>query len=363
MVTPIQFLDDALRAIPDPWTTPRLKIEPFTGSRINRSAHVDVMGNGSSVDPKIAYGVADARGMPPPNAPDVQYELPINIISQPETSFYSTSLPDLGVPTHSTQGTQGILPGILIPENASLGQQFTEGLQRGFTKQMGDSGGYSQSIFKSFPRPQDETDLGLLGKAGVILGGIGGDAAGHGTRKLFWNVHPEDVTNTMGKAFLRDAGAPRVAQLTGAYGAALGLGLGSGNYNPLNIAEGGRAAGYQANNPTEEDPTKSTSPLYDMVVARGLLGQRGKLLPWEQFHAERPDVSYEKYADYKDYMFNKDPGLLNKMTLGLAKGTLDGINGPELSVMGYGITPLGAAAALGTLGAVAMGAKRIANLR
>ena len=82
-----------------------------------------------------------------------------------------------------------------------------------------------------------------------------------------------------------------------------------------------------------------------MLIDRGFLGKRGRLLPWEQFRQERTDIPYEQYEKYQNYLRNKDENALRDMTGGLLKGTLDGINGPELSVMGYSVTPTGALAA------------------
>jgi hypothetical protein len=127
----------------------------------------------------------------------------------------------------------------------------------------------------------------------------------------------------------------------------------SGNYNPLNLMEGGRAAGYQAVTPTDEDLTKSENPVLDMALYRGMFGRSGKLLPWEQFHQERPDVAFEDFDAYKQYL--REPGFL-----GLAKATGEGIDGPEARVMGYRVTPLGVLSAAGVLGG-AIAAGRLAR--
>ena len=89
-----------------------------------------------------------------------------------------------------------------------------------------------------------------------------------------------------------------------------------------------------------------------MTVQRGLLGRTGRLLPWEQFRQERPDVDYETYAKYQDYL--KDQGIL-----GIAKGTLDGVDGAEARIVGYRVTPMGAIAAGSVLGGAALLAKTL----
>lgn len=179
-------------------------------------------------------------------------------------------------------------------------------------------------------------DKPLLQKVGVGVGRVAGDIVGQGTRKWFWNMHPEDMTATYGKqAMSRWANAsPLLARVT-AYGATNALGILSGNHNPLNFAEGGRPAGFEAISEDPDDPRKSTNPATDYLLYRGMFGRGGRVLPWEQFHAERPDVSYETYDNYKQYL--REPGFL-----GLVKGTMDGLDGPEAQVMGYRVTPAGA---------------------
>lgn len=191
----------------------------------------------------------------------------------------------------------------------------------------------------------------IASELGLVLGRLGADAAGFGTRKYFWNMNPEDFMGTYAGRIL---GSPDVLELMGLEhtnglaqsiraGTAIGLGLGVGNWNPLNLAEGGRPAGFEAVSADENDPRKSTQPVVDLLVSRGLLGRNGRILPWEQFTQERPDVTYAEYQAYKDYLYNRDPGLLNKATLGLVKGTPEGIDGesPELRILGYRVTPEG----------------------
>lgn len=207
---------------------------------------------------------------------------------------------------------------------------------------------YSKSIlFDRAPKTR-YANLDNIGNAGFVGGRIVADLYGNGTRKYLWNIQPEDLVNTEGKAIMNHAGSSRTAQLAIPYAATLALGVGSGNYNPLNVMQGGRPDGFSAINPSN-DPRESTSPVYDIAIERGMLGRRGRLLPWEQFHEERPDISFDKYDKYQRYLTNKDPNMLRTMTGGLAKGTLDGINGPEVSVMGYSVNPLGAAAAAGII--------------
>lgn len=218
-------------------------------------------------------------------------------------------------------------------------------------------------------------DLNLAERAAIPVGRAARDLVGFGTQSFAWNINPLDVLGTfghqaLGKARIKDAheqlGIPGLADDIPVatykipasviqpliYGSGLALGLGSGNFNPLNFAEGGRQQGFQAVTPDEDDPRKSANALVDYTVQRGFFGRTGRLLPWEEFTQERPDVDYETYAKYQDYL--KDQGVLG---LGVAKGTMDGVDGAEARIAGYRVTPLGALAAAGTLGGALLAAK------
>lgn len=216
------------------------------------------------------------------------------------------------------------------------------------------------TVYVPYRRDNFKSDLGKVvqdiepefaSALGVHMGRLGADIAGHGTRKYFWNMNPEDFIGTFaGKIlgsdlFLEDLGLEHSNTLSNAirFGSAVGLGIGSGNWNPLNVTQGGRPTGFEAVSEDPNDPRQSTQPLVDLIVSRGLLGRTGTILPWEQFNQERPDVSYADYEAYKNYLYNRDPGLINRMTLGLVKGTPDGIDGesPEARILGYRVTPEG----------------------
>lgn len=249
-------------------------------------------------------------------------------------------------------------------------QRFWDGAVAGYTDQQRDpnsrykEGRYARSVFvdalnaikgkdvaqPNLPGFDEALPRGRAYRVGEVLGRVGGDVTGFGTQKIAWTMHPMDIASTYSFDALRKLNIdPRMARL-GSYGTALALGVGSNNFNPFNLAEGGRQAGFEAISANEDDPRKSDNAVLDMVFNRGLLGRTGKLLPWEQFSQERPNVSYDQYEKYKEYL--RDPGFL-----GLVKGTTEGVDGPEARIMGYRVTPLGAVAALGTLGAVAAGAR------
>ena len=51
----------------------------------------------------------------------------------------------------------------------------------------------------------------------------------------------------------------------------------------------GRPAGYKAVLPSESDPRRTDSPIGELV-SRYFLGRTGRLLPYDEFSKERPDV-------------------------------------------------------------------------
>jgi hypothetical protein len=220
------------------------------------------------------------------------------------------------------------------------------GTKRGFdyAVEAGKHPGRSASVAWNRAPESQYAHLQNEGRVGFGVGRVAGDVIGNGSRQVLWTIHPADFVGTHGSKFLGED-ASRMAKVVVPFAAVTGLELGSQIYNPFNLGEGGRVAGYQAINPDENDPRISTSPLSELLIDRGLLGKRGKLLPWEQFRQERTDIPYEQYQKYQDYLRNKDDNFLRDATGGLIKGTMDGINGPELSVMGYSVTPSGALAA------------------
>ena len=229
-------------------------------------------------------------------------------------------------------------------------------LAEGFLRQAGD-GAYSDSVigdtFRSRKFPEIENS-GLANKAAFQIGRGIADVQGYGTRKGFWNMNPEDAIGTTFREIASNQGLSAPQQQLSRYAAATTLGLVGGNYNPLNIAEGGRTDGFSAVNPTDEDPRKSENPIAEFVFDRAMLGRTGRVLPWEQFHEERPEVPYETYSAYQDYL--RAPSFL-----GLVKGTMDGIDGPEVRVVGSRVQPAALLAALAAGSAVVGGFKHYNN--
>ena len=232
------------------------------------------------------------------------------------------------------------------PQTGNYWQNLWDGTTRGFQYAV-DAGRHEGRTASAAWNRAPESQYAHLqdeGRFGFGVGRVAGDVIGNGSRQILWNLQPADFVSTHGSKFLGED-ASRMAKVVVPFAAVTGLELGSQIYNPFNLGEGGRVAGYQAINPDEDDPRISTSPVSDLLIDRGLLGKRGRLLPWEQFRQERTDIPYEQYEKYQDYLRNKDENFLRDATGGLIKGTMDGINGPELSVMGYSVTPTGALAA------------------
>ena len=126
----------------------------------------------------------------------------------------------------------------------------------------------------------------------------------------------------------------------------------SGNHDLLNLAQGGRSPGYQAVLPQEGD-YRETSSVAGELLSRYIVGRTGRLLPWEEFTVERPDVPREDYDAARRLQFDKGP-----LGIGLIKGTSRNINGePEVTMMGFRVPMGAAAAAVGAMGGAIAGSK------
>jgi len=112
---------------------------------------------------------------------------------------------------------------------------------------------------------------------------------------------------------------------SGAFPLVLGAGIATGTLV--------RPDGYAAVLPdTENDRRQSTDPVSERVLRA--IGRTGRLLPYKEFFEERPDVSYQQYAEYQRYQRDRS-GLK-----GIVKGTLDGIHGPEVAILGRSVPVL-----------------------
>jgi hypothetical protein len=171
-------------------------------------------------------------------------------------------------------------------------------------------------------------DRGIANTLGYTAGRAAADLRDDSSRRMYWLAnHPLAVTSVAGNAAGEVAGLSTTQKAAAA--AALSIGIApilSGNLDITNLDEWGRPKGYSAVFPDYEDPTKSTNPVGELG-ARYFLGRRGDVLPYTEFVKERPDVTPERYAKYKqetgwrsDSLF----GLEDNRGLGAALGALAG---------------------------------------
>jgi len=146
-----------------------------------------------------------------------------------------------------------------------------------------------------------------------VAGQVAGDYIGDGTRNLWWLINaPQAITGLIGRKILESEGYGTLGTALGATGLTLGMELATGNIDLTNLGEAGRPKGYsvlfpretqQVNPETGEievvlDRTKSNNPAAELA-ARYFLNRTGRILPEEQFLAERPDVTPEEYARFR----------------------------------------------------------------
>ena len=103
----------------------------------------------------------------------------------------------------------------------------------------------------------------------------------------------------------------------------------------------GGPEGYKANNPSPEDPTKTNNVIAE-VAQKYILGKTGGILPYEEFSKVRPDVSRAEYGMYQADRYNNEedwnPLDGDVAVLGGAfKANVEGIHGPEVSILGRGV--------------------------
>jgi len=125
-------------------------------------------------------------------------------------------------------------------------------------------------------------------------------------------------------------------------------------------ASGGlfRQPGYAAVLPSSEDRRESEDPVYERFLRA--VGRSGRLLPYEQFKEERPDVSQFEYDRYKAYLHGNRGAIV--------RATGDGIHGPEVNILGKslplltGVAPLIGGVIGGRIG-VRMAGNRLAGTK
>lgn len=139
--------------------------------------------------------------------------------------------------------------------------------------------------------------------------------------------------------------------------ASLALVGASGSHDLGNLLQGGRTPGFQAVLASDEDPRQSTNVVGELL-ARYFLGRSGRLLDWEEFTQERPEVSRTDYEGYNAFQFQKGIADLN-----LLKATSRNLNGePEVVAMGFQVPLSGASAAGGAMVGGMAGATALADM-
>ena len=286
-----------------------------------------------------------------------------------------------------------------------MGALFNEGFDR-------DTGSFADSRLESLFRnsalnPEGygavmrNRDIPLESKAAYVAGRLAHDVLTDGSRMPYWALnHPLAITGVVGQEISDRAGlspnydvlrkelearnetATRAAidaefaRRNGFYHAGEGSGppltlaryaipalatavmtQASGNTDYLNLLGGGRTPGFQAVLPVEGDPTQTENPLLELG-ARYMFGRTGRVLPWEEFTAERPEVSYDDYKSYAAYQFDKGP-----LGIGLIRATNRNLDGePEVQAMGFRVPFSAATAAAGTMAGGYLGARHAESL-
>ncbi|UBF29863.1 hypothetical protein K9N68_37265 (plasmid) [Kovacikia minuta CCNUW1] len=200
----------------------------------------------------------------------------------------------------------------------SLTNQATKGFLRATPQDRSEALRFWQSSAnadKNYGHPDIE-GLNIPQRLSYWGGRIAGDVSQDLTRGAYWRYnHPLAITQSLGSQipkaarFIDETGkVPTYAKALSGLGLVTAMDVASGNVDLTNLQDWGRPRGYSAIFASPEDATKSEAPLLE-PLAGYVVGRKGKLLPWEEFHQERPDVSPEQYQKYKEYQgFNK-PGL------------------------------------------------------
>lgn len=166
-------------------------------------------------------------------------------------------------------------------------------------------------------------------------GVVASDFATDGLRNIWWFLNaPQAVSSiamlhgmhTAGEEFSGIHGKGgghliknRTRRMAATVPAWIGMSAAVGNF--------GRQPGYKASVPSEADPRVAVDPISE-ATNRYFLGRAGRLLPYDEFVKERPDVSKGEYNAYKAYLFGNPSPI---------KATMDGIHGPEVTFMGKSI--------------------------
>ena len=201
----------------------------------------------------------------------------------------------------------------------------------------------------------DEVDRTELFDRGIITNGMKSDTQ---PRKGF-----KVVNHDSGERFLTTDNYPggNIQALAVPTGIAINAGMG------LMTPTGGYE-GYKAVLEDPDDPSK-TSNIVGEVAMKYIIGRTGNLLPYDEFHEVRPDVSRGEYNKYQAFKYDKSEDY-NPLDgdLSIGAGTLrytnEGIHGPEIQMLGRSlplttaVVPFAASLAGGIAGAKIGGKRR-----
>jgi hypothetical protein len=250
-------------------------------------------------------------------------------------------------------------------------------------------GGYSASRMKGFEARRSDPDFreqtmrvgdypgAKFSREGVAAdgarrvaqaaGALTADATTQGAQNIWWFINAFQAASSAAaqQAMHGALGPNRLLRRPGIPGAPTGAPFRHSNYAvaaTFPVVLGASAAvgnlfrqpGYAAILPSEEDRRESDSPLVEVPLRA--IGMTGRLLPFDDFSQERPDVSRGEYEAYKAYLFGSPmPVKLNA----------DGIHGAEINLLGRsiplltGVLPVAGGVLGGAVG-LRMAGKRLA---
>lgn len=292
-------------------------------------------------------------------------------------------------------------------KNRGFKDLFNEALKgRGYDPDAGrwDAIKHNSALSGVLPWSQDRRYANVFGnenlspqaKAGYLAGRVARDFIGDGSRTVWWvGNHPLGATSIAGeiasdaagfrptkqeiqgleqslnvnregaleewsklKGFAHNEGASGIPLEAAAailpLAASVALVGASGTHDLGNLAQGGRTPGYEAVFNDDISKAESTNVPGELAT-RYFLGRSGRLLPWEEFTAERPEVNPGDYEGYRAFQF--DRGALD---LNLFKATDRNLTGePEFVMMGFQVPLSGAASAGGALIGGVAGAREL----
>lgn len=199
-------------------------------------------------------------------------------------------------------------------------------------------------------------------------GALAADVTTQGALNIWWFLNAFQAAASAGgqQAMHGALGPNRLLRRPGIDGAPTGAPFSRSNYTmaatfPLVLGASAavgnlfRQPGYTAVLPGDEDRRQSENALTETVLRS--IGMTGRLLPYDDFVQERPDVSRGEYEAYKAFLYGSPMPL---------KFNSDGIHGAEVNLLGRsiplltGVLPVAGGIAGGALG-LRMAGRRLAG--